>query len=153
MRVKPGMAKKDSTPALPDPLDALLGYQLRRASSVMMADLAASLRETGLRPVEASILLVIESSPGCTQSDVGRLLAIKRANMVPLIAGLFKRDLVYRAPVDGRSQALFLSPAGEELARDAHQAIDRHEIRFKALFDEPAFQELLSALKQVRELG
>lgn len=147
------MAKKNATPKLHDPLDALVGYQLRRASSVMMADLAASLRETGLRPVEASILLVIESSPGCTQSDVGRLLAIKRANMVPLIAGLFKRDLVYRAPVDGRSQALFLSPSGEALAKDAHQAIDRHEIRFKALFDEPAFQQLLSALKQVRELG
>jgi DNA-binding MarR family transcriptional regulator len=147
------MAKNDHNQTLHDPLDALLGYQLRRASSVMMADLSAALRETGLRPVEASIMLVIESSPGCTQSDVGRLLAIKRANMVPLIAGLFKRDLVYRAPVDGRSQALFLSPAGEAMAREAHSAIDRHEQRFQALFEDADVSKLLAALRQIRTLG
>ena len=147
------MAKNDHSHPMHDPLENLLGYQLRRASSVMMADLAASLRDTGLRPVEASVLLVIESSPGCTQSDVGRLLAIKRANMVPLIAGLFKRDLVYRAPVDGRSQALFLSPAGEKLAGEAHRAIDRHEQRFRELFDDPKCHEMLGALRQIRELG
>lgn len=147
------MAKNDPPAALHDPLDALLGYQLRRASSVMMADLAAALRETGLRPVEASILLVIESSPGCTQSDVGRLLAIKRANMVPLIAGLFKRDLIYRAPVDGRSQALFLSPAGETMARDARQAINTHEQRFQDLFEDRQVAALLDGLRLIRKHG
>lgn len=147
------MAKNDPPAPMHDPLDALLGYQLRRASSVMMADLASTLRETGLRPVEASILLVIESSPGCTQSDVGRLLAIKRANMVPLIAGLFKRDLLYRAPVDGRSQALFLSPAGEALARDARNAINTHEMRFQDLFDEAAVGSLLDGLRRIRSQG
>lgn len=147
------MAKNDPPAALQDPLDDLLGYQLRRASSVMMADLASSLRETGLRPVEASILLVIESSPGCTQSDIGRLLAIKRANMVPLIAGLVRRDLIYRAPVDGRSQALFLSPAGDALARDARRAIDAHEQGFRSLFDEAIASQLLDALRRIRTHG
>lgn len=147
------MAKNDPPAALHDPLDALLGYQLRRASSVMMADLAATLRETGLRPVEASILLVIESSPGCTQSDVGRLLAIKRANMVPLIAGLFRRDLLYRAPVDGRSQALFLSPTGETVAKAARQAINTHEQRFQDLFDEKKVSALLDGLRLIRKQG
>ena len=147
------MAKNDPPAALQDPLDDLLGYQLRRASSVMMADLASSLRETGLRPVEASILLVIGSSPGCTQSDIGRLLAIKRANMVPLIAGLVRRDLIYRAPVDGRSQALFLSPAGDALARDARRAIDTHEQGFRSLFDETIASQLLDALRRIRAHG
>lgn len=147
------MAKNDPPATLHDPLNGLLGYQLRRASSVMMADLAATLRETGLRPVEASILLVIESSPGCTQSDVGRLLAIKRANMVPLIAGLFRRDLVYRAPVDGRSQALFLSPSGEVLAKEARAAIDTHEQRFQVLFDEETVGALLDGLRLIRKHG
>jgi DNA-binding MarR family transcriptional regulator len=147
------MAKNNQPPSLPDPMDALLGYQLRRASSVMMADLASTLRETGLRPVEATILLVIESSPGCTQSDVGRLLAIKRANMVPLVAGLFRRDLIYRAPVDGRSQALFLSPAGEALAREARKAIDTHEQRFQALFDDPTMETVLATLREIRQHG
>ena len=147
------MAKIDPSAALNDPLDTLLGYQLRRASSVMMADLAATLRETGLRPVEASILLVIESSPGCTQSDVGRLLAIKRANLVPLIAGLFRRDLIYRAPVDGRSQALFLSPSGEALARDARKAINTHEQRFQDLFDDSTVATLLDGLRLIRKHG
>lgn len=55
-----------------------------------MADLALALCETGIRPVEPLILLAIESSPGRIQSDTGRLLVIKRVNMMPLIARLIR---------------------------------------------------------------
>lgn len=135
-----------------DPLQALMGYQLRRASLVMMADLARSLLPTGLRPVEASILLVIESSPGCTQSDVGKVLGVKRANMVPLVASLSSRDLVYRTRVDGRSQALFLSAAGEALVKAVHEAIDAHEARFQSRFTDDARGALIESLMTIRNV-
>lgn len=73
--------------------------------------------------------------------------------MVPLIAGLVRRDLIYRAPVDGRSQALFLSPAGDALARDARRAIDAHEQGFRSLFDEAIASQLLDALRRIRTHG
>lgn len=112
-----------------DPFAPLLGYQLRRLSLAVMADLAEGLQPLRLRPAEATVLLRIAANPGITQSEVGRLLAIKRANMAPLIAGLEARGLLCRAPVDGRSQALTLTDAGAALARDAYAEMEANEAR------------------------
>ena len=111
-------------------LDALLGYQLRRASATVLADLAQSLDSLALKPTEASVLLMIAHNPGITQSEVGRILAIKRANMAPIAALLSKRHLVDRIRADGRSQGLELTAAGTALARDVRARIDAHEARF-----------------------
>lgn len=135
-----------------DPMDNLLGYQLRRASAVMMAHLAATLAETGLRPPEATILLVVEATPGLTQSDLGRLLGIKRANMVPLVSGLLAADLVERTPVDGRSHALSLTTAGAAMAERLRRLIDKHETRFAAVLDPDQREAVLAALRSIREV-
>ena len=50
-------------------------------------------------PVEASILFVIGSQPGITQSDIGKVLGILRANMTPLVAALITQGLVERAAI------------------------------------------------------
>ena len=52
--------------------------------------------------------------PPCL-SEVGRALAIKRANMTPLVGRMKARGLVSDAPIDGRSLALTLTEAGKEL--------------------------------------
>lgn len=125
------MADIQNPAAFVDPVAPRLGYMLRRASLAMMADLGASLVVMNLRPVEATILMLIGVNPGCTQSDIGRALGIKRANMVPLIAGLSARGYLDKAPVDGRSLALTLTATGEEARALAEQITDAHEARFK----------------------
>jgi DNA-binding MarR family transcriptional regulator len=110
-----------------------MGYLLRRASGMMMADLGASLATIGLRPVEGTILLLVKGRPNCTQSELGRALGIKRANMAPLMATLVKKGLIDRFPADGRSQALTLSDAGERLSVEVEAIIDAHEARFELL--------------------
>jgi DNA-binding MarR family transcriptional regulator len=123
-------------PRLPDPFDELLGYHLRRLSQLVMADLAERMDALGLRPTDASVLFVIAGTPGATQSDIGRMLGIKRANMAPLIAGLEARGLVSRSAVDGRSQALRLTPDGEVMRIQARAAVVANERRsFGALPD------------------
>ena len=114
-------------PPLPDPFDELLGYHMRRLSQLVMADLAERMDALGLRPTEASVLFVIAGSPGATQSDIGRMLGIKRANMAPLIAGLEARGLVSRSAVDGRSQALRLTAEGETMRTQARAAVVANE--------------------------
>lgn len=106
---------------LASPLDGLLGYRMRRASMAMMADLLAALRPLGLSAGEASFLILIGANPGCRQSDVGRTLDIKRANLTPLVARMKTRGLVTDAPIDGRSRSLTLTAQGAAL-RDAAQA-------------------------------
>jgi DNA-binding MarR family transcriptional regulator len=113
-----------------DPLKRFPGYVLRRASNAAMAEIARSVAPLGLRPVEASLLVVVDAQPGSSQSDVGRVLGIKRANMTPLVAGLERRALVRRQKVDGRSRALVLTPKGAAAAQKARDAFEGCERSF-----------------------
>jgi DNA-binding MarR family transcriptional regulator len=113
-----------------NPLEQLLGYQLRRASSAMMGELARGLARLELRPSEASVLLLIGANPGITQSELGRVLGIKRANMAPLSAALERRDLILRTRVDGRSQGLSLTEKGEEASAGALAEMQAHDRRY-----------------------
>ena len=79
-----------------DPLKDYPGYALRRASAASMARLAQRLEPLGLRPAEATVLMVIGANPGITQSEVGRLLEIASANMAPLTSRLGRRGLIVR---------------------------------------------------------
>jgi DNA-binding MarR family transcriptional regulator len=115
--------------AAADPMDALLGYHLRRLSVAAMADLAGALEPLGLTPTTASLLFLVAANPGITQSDAGRLLGVLRANMVPLAAGLAKRGLLDRERRDGRSHGLQLSAEGRALQRSAWKVTLAHEAR------------------------
>jgi DNA-binding MarR family transcriptional regulator len=136
--------------ALVDPLSARLGYLLRRVSVLMMADLGARLEPTGLRPAEVTILLLIGANPGCQQGEVGEMLGIKRANMVPLISGLVGKGLVDRARADGRSHALSLTPAGKASAATIRKLLDRQEAVFLSKLDQQSFASLKASLEALR---
>ena len=105
-------------------MKSLPGYALRRVSAAFMARLAQRLSRLELRPADATVLLVIGANPGVTQSEIGRLLAIASANMAPLAARLADRDLIVREAVDGRSQGLTLSDAGQRIAQKVRSIID-----------------------------
>ncbi|HWU04436.1 MAG TPA: MarR family transcriptional regulator [Novosphingobium sp.] len=110
-----------------DPLATLPGYVLRRASSAALAGLNKRLARLGLRHVDASLLLIVSTRPGITQSEAGRILDIQRANMVPIVARLEGRGLLDRRRADGRSQGLYLSEEGAALADGVHEAVETHE--------------------------
>ena len=138
---------------LQDPVAARLGYMLRRASAAMMAGLGSALADIGLRPVEGTILILVGANPGCIQSDIGRMLGIKRANMVPLIAALAGRGLLEKSPVDGRSLALSLTAGGEALRAQVDIIMDRHEARFERLLAGKDVTLLREALRLIAEEG
>lgn len=137
-------------PALADPLAARLGYQLRRVSVLMMADLGASLAPTGLRPTEGAVLLLIGANARCRQGEVGEALGIQRANMVPLVAGLIDKGLVARAPADGRSHALTLTAAGRAKAAAFNKVMDSQEAAFQSRLDRKVLTTLMVALSTLR---
>ena len=132
---------------LDDPADDLLGYHLRRVSVHSMSDFSAALAPLGLRPAEASVLFVVGANPGVTQSQIGRMLGIKRANMAPLVASLAKRGLLRATPKDGRSHGLRLTTAGGALCRRARRAADAHDRRFFATLADADRARLLGHLR------
>jgi DNA-binding MarR family transcriptional regulator len=136
--------------SLSDPLAVRLGYQLRRVSVLMMADLVAALTPTGLRPAEITILLFIGANSGCRQGEVGEVLGIKPANMVPLIARLVDSGLVARARADGRTHALSLTAKGATRVAAIEKLLDKHEGEFKSRLSAAELAALLRALSKLR---
>lgn len=135
---------------LTNTLDTLLGYQLRRATSVLMADFVRTLSDFDMRPAEVTTLLVIDQNPDCSQSEVGEAIAIKRANMVPIIARLIERGLVARTRVDGRSLALRVTEKGAEKATEAWRRINAHETAFRSRIAPDELATVLRVLPLLR---
>ncbi|KUR71602.1 hypothetical protein AQZ52_08260 [Novosphingobium fuchskuhlense] len=135
---------------LTNALDKLLGYQMRRATAVLMTDFVRTLSDFDMRPAEVTTLLVIAENPDCSQSEVGEALAIKRANMVPIIARLIERGLVARTRVDGRSLALRVTDKGADLAAEAWRRIGVHEARFRDRLAAADLETVLTVLPTLR---
>lgn len=95
------------------------GYTLRRAANAMMSELARRLAVIDLRIAEASVLLLVDRRADATASEIGRVLDIQRANMVPLLGRLEEAGLIERRPIDGKSQAVLLTPLGQQRRADA----------------------------------
>jgi DNA-binding MarR family transcriptional regulator len=110
-----------------DPLVLLPGYALRRAANATAAELSARLTEVGLRQSDVSLLMLVEANPGTTSSALGRQLDIQRANMVPVLKRLEDAGLIDRAPIDGKSQGLALTPAGRARLAEGRAVIERFE--------------------------
>lgn len=132
-----------------NPLVQLLGYQLRRASFAMLSDLSAGISKLDLRIAEMSVLMVIDANPDITQSDIGRVLGIQRANMVPLVTQLERRALICRGEIRGRAQALRLTAEGAALVLRCRETIAEHEARFTTLFSHQERQDLLRCLPRI----
>ncbi len=101
-------------PQLPDPLAGLPGYALRRAANVMMAELASRLAVLDLRISDAAVLQLITGRTDMTASEIGKVLDIQRANMVPLLNRLDAAGLIQRQPLDRKSQAVVLTAVGQD---------------------------------------
>ncbi|WP_019530221.1 MarR family winged helix-turn-helix transcriptional regulator [Dasania marina] len=143
-------ASRAKSVELVDPLENLLGYQLRRASILIMKDLHEALSSVELSPAEASVLLVIKANPKVKLIEVGRCLAIKRANMTPIVAQLEQRGLVERT-VDGRAHALVLTPQGDKLALQVETVIAQHEQRCLGHLDKATQKQMQEILHTLRD--
>jgi len=133
------------------PLPGLIGYALRRAQVAVYQDFARTYAKFDIRPVQYGVLTIIERNPGHKQTAVGAALGIKRANFVALCDELERRNLIVRRhiPNDRRSYALHLTPKGEALLKQLHQANAEHEARIAAALgarDRDNFIGLLTAV-------
>lgn len=102
------------------PLEALIGYNARRAYSAISALFFERMAPYGLRQTEYSVLALLAHNPGATSRQLCATLEILPPNLVSLISALDRRGLIERRPHphDGRALGLHLTPAGQALARE-----------------------------------
>ena len=110
-----------------DPLSGLPGYALRRAANAMMAELGERLAGEGLRVSDATVLMLAGNEARPTASQIGQALAIRRANMVPLLDRLEAAGLIAREPIDRKSLAVVLTKAGEAKLRRVREIVTAFE--------------------------
>lgn len=103
------------------------GFILRRAATVMMDDLARRLAKLDLRISDATVLMLVDKRTDMTSTEIGRVLDIQRANMVPLLNRLAAADLIERRPIDRKSQAIVLTAHGRKTLTKTRRLVERFE--------------------------
>jgi DNA-binding MarR family transcriptional regulator len=131
---------------LHDPLAHLPGYALRRAANAMMTELSGRLEPAGLRVSDASVLMLVGGQEAMTSSDIGRILDIQRANMVPLLNRLEAARLIARVPLDRKSMAITLTPLGRKRLDEALAITEQFERDLLARIPEDHREHLVPAL-------
>lgn len=133
-------------------LESLLGYNARRASLAIISVFLERMAPYQLRPVDFSVLSLVAHNPGITSRQLCATLGILPPNLVGLLNGLEKRELVTRKPHprDGRALGLHLTAPGQKLARDAERTAAQLETELAGSRLTPTEQRtLLKLLKKV----
>lgn len=132
-------------------VQAHIGFKLRMAQVAVFRDFVEAFRPLDLRPGHYSALKLVATNPGMRQQHLGEALAIKRPNLVLLVAELKRRGWLERRRVqsDGRAYALHLTAAGRALVRSADLTHGAHEAQLRALLGKDA-ATVCEALDRIR---
>jgi DNA-binding MarR family transcriptional regulator len=143
----------DDAPDIDSHLSGYIGYGMKRALSIVQADLARVLAEYGLRAVSFSALSIIVAEPGLTQTRLADALQVERSNLVTIIDELAGRDLIIRAPVpaDRRRHALMPTATGRKLAAAAQASVADHERKLFACLSAAEQADLHRILNKFRQ--
>ena len=132
-------------------LQTLLGYNARRAALTIIEGFLERMAEFGLRPVDFSVMSVIQHNPGVTSRQLCAALNLLPPNLVGLIQSLEARGLIHRLPhpTDGRAMGLHTTPDGAALMQQAEQAATDLEIERSSRLTPTQRKTLLDLLQKI----
>lgn len=134
-------------------MDRFIGYSVRRASVAVIDNFVRRMAAHDLRPVTFTLLMLADSNPGITSSQLCALLAIQSSNLVGLVKQLLDRGLITRQPHpnDGRAMGLHLTPAGRALLKKAGDTAAEADLESTARLTDAERQTLTRLLRKVYE--
>jgi len=106
-----------------------IGFRLRRAQAASFRHLDRLEGPVPLSPGRFSLLALIESNPGITQTRIARAFNLDKSTLSPVVETLVRAGFILRerSPDDGRAYALTLSPSGTEALAGKRRQIERQE--------------------------
>ena len=133
-------------------LEALLGYNLKRAHIIAKDDFNKSLGPNGLAPREFALLSLVVAFPQITQSELARMLSIERSGLVAIVDKLEDADFLKRVvvPNDRRVQALVATEHGAKTYFIMHKLVVAHQERLLADFTDNEKAELMRLLQKIQ---
>lgn len=132
-------------------LETFVGYNARRAWLIVSQVFAERMAAYGLKQVDFSVLSLLAHNPGATSRQLCSTLDILPPNLVSLIAAMDGRGLIERRPHphDGRAIGLYLTPAGEQLVREAEQTVMELEMDCSARLTPRERETLIRLLQKI----
>ncbi|MDR6886763.1 MULTISPECIES: MarR family winged helix-turn-helix transcriptional regulator [Variovorax] len=145
----PGNGKSDRLDARM--LEALVGYNARRAWLIISGVFAERMAPYGLKQIDFSVLSLLAHNPGATSRQLCNALDILPPNLVSLVATLDSRGLIERKPHphDGRAVGLHLTEAGDKLIREAEQTVMQLEADASARLTVRERETLIRLLQKI----
>ncbi len=106
-----------------------LGYNCLQAYLTVVPSIKKELEAFGLRPVEFTILSLVNANPGLNQKRLGQTIKVSPPNLATVLDrmeanGLLKRQ---RNPLDKRSQILVLTDEGRTRCAQAEEIAEHAE--------------------------
>jgi len=155
----PSLKRKNKAAAPEAPLDLgplgeSVGYLVRRAQLTIFKRFFELFAEVDIRPVQYSILTLVERNQGLSQTQLAGALGIKKTNLVSLIDELEARRLVRRKPggMDRRARELYLTAEGAALILRLHRMDSVLDRRISRTMSVGERRRLCSILRQVAAL-
>ncbi len=132
-------------------LDELLGYQLRRAQTLLFMHFQQHLTSLNVTPGQLGLLMMIAANPGVSQVSLARAVGIERASLGEFIDRFVREQLVERRAManDRRSYAVHLTRAGERFLDEAIPAVKAHEAAFAGRLTAHERKQLLKLLSKL----
>ncbi|GLQ34844.1 hypothetical protein GCM10007939_11270 [Amylibacter marinus] len=134
-------------------LDAMIGYNLKRANTIAESQIRRCLANIGLAPREFSALALAVEIPNITQSTLARHLGVERSGLVSTIDALEQRALLNRVAVPGdrRIQALIATAKGIAAHQEALCAIQMQEEQLTQVLSATEIDSLRAVLQKIRK--
>lgn len=132
-------------------LDDFVGFHLRIAQIKVFRDFERELADLGVTPASFSVLEVLRSNPGATQSKLAHAVHLDRSSIVPMLDKLEGRGLLSRraSTTDRRNNHIYLSVEGEALLSAAMLRVREHERRVTAKLTTTEKKALLILLDKI----
>jgi DNA-binding MarR family transcriptional regulator len=135
-------------------LESLIGFHISLANTAIKAHFQSQSVALGLTHKQIAILWIVGGCPGIIQSDLARMLQVKRATMWGMVGRLCERDLLERPgseAVDARHVALTLTETGRDVLAQAKAAILQHEGWVKQPFTAQEQQVIAKLMTKIHQ--
>lgn len=129
----------------------LVGYSCRRAYLNIMPMFMDRMTKYGLRPVDYTVITLVNTNPNITQKRLSQALNISPPNLATLLDKLEARGLLERQrnPADKRSQTLVLTAEGQKLCKKADKTVYELEYEATSALTDQERAELLRLLQKL----
>jgi len=132
-------------------LPEFLGYQLRRAQSLVSRDFQAATGDIGLTPGQFHVLMLVANNPDITQTAVAQEAGIDRSTLVPLLDKLEAKGWILRrpSPADRRANGLVLTDDGERMLSDLIPRLKETDRRTTEMLSDGERRSLVVLLQRI----